>query len=190
MRLAVVKTANYVAWYKTQTAKFQAQVEKRLSNVEQYGHFGHVKDLGGGLAEIKFNNGVRIYFSRTGANQITLILGGNKNGQSKDIAKAKPFSLEDMPVVKLRDGVKAEKYSPTAQLKDVDFTIKALSVALLDGDHQAIKEIIRNHFEVMNAAKVLKDAHISKRTFYEAVSEKGNPRLKTLVQIIHAMRAV
>jgi putative addiction module killer protein len=80
MRFEIIKTANYSAWFKNQPGKFQAQVAKRLSNIEEHGHF-----------EIKFNNGSRIYFIRTKANQLTLLLGGNKNGQSKDIAKAKTF---------------------------------------------------------------------------------------------------
>jgi DNA-binding phage protein len=109
--------------------------------------------------------------------------------KAKISRKQKPFSIEDMPIVKLRAGVKTEKHSPTEQLRDVEFTLRALTDAMLDGDHKAIKEIIRNHFEAINAAKVLKLARISKRTFYDAVSEKGNPSLKTLVQIVHAMKA-
>lgn len=89
MKFRIAKAAGYEAWYQEQTVKFRAQVEKRLSNIEIHGHFGHVKDLGDGVAEIKFNNGSRIYFARTDADQITLLLGGNKHAQSKDIAKAK-----------------------------------------------------------------------------------------------------
>lgn len=91
MSIAIKKLAAYEAWYKEQVAKIQAQIEKRLSNIELHGHFGTIRDLGDGLAEIKFNNGNRIYFARTAQSEITLILGGNKNGQGKDIKKAKKF---------------------------------------------------------------------------------------------------
>lgn len=69
----------------------QAQIEKRLANIKNHEHFGHVRQLDSRLAEIKFNNGVRIYFSvRIERNKVLiLLLGGNENGQSKDIAKAK-----------------------------------------------------------------------------------------------------
>lgn len=89
MKFGIDKLPDYVAWYESLPPKFKAQVEKRLSNVELYGHFGTVRDLGEGLFEIKFNNGVRIYFARTGQNKLTLLLGGNKNGQDKDIRKAR-----------------------------------------------------------------------------------------------------
>jgi putative addiction module killer protein len=38
------------------------------------------------MSELKFNNGNRIYY--TIKNDMILILGGNKNGQQKDIDKA------------------------------------------------------------------------------------------------------
>lgn len=57
------------------------------------GHFGHAKQLAKNLAEIKFNNGSRIYFTLKEDNGkvVVLLLGGNKNGQDKDIKKAKSF---------------------------------------------------------------------------------------------------
>jgi DNA-binding phage protein len=85
-------------------------------------------------------------------------------------------------------GAEVRKWK-SEQLRDVDFTMRALSDAMLDGDEKAIKEIIKNHFEAINAAKALDSARISKRTFYDAVSEKGNPSLKTMVKIIHAMKS-
>jgi putative addiction module killer protein len=89
MSIVVKKQAEYAEWFKNQTPKFQAQIEKRLSSIEKNEHFGHVKNLGNGLAEVKFNNGVRIYFTKTDKQEIELIAGGNKNGQDKDIAKAR-----------------------------------------------------------------------------------------------------
>lgn len=83
------KLGGFINWFDNQTAKFQSQIEKRLDNIEEHAHYGLAKDLGGGIGEIKFNNGVRIYFAKTGPNEITLLLGGNKNGQDKDIKKAR-----------------------------------------------------------------------------------------------------
>lgn len=79
----------YIKWLQNQSPKSQGQIDRRLQKIELHNHFGHVRNLGGGLAELKFNDGRRIYFSVTGENEITLILGGNKNGQEKDIKKAK-----------------------------------------------------------------------------------------------------
>ena len=74
-----------------QPPKIQAQIEKRLSHIKNDGYFGSVRKLGDGLAELKFNNGNRIYYAMTSQTEIILILGGNKNGQDKDIKKAKSF---------------------------------------------------------------------------------------------------
>lgn len=79
----------YVEWSLSLTGKNKIQVENRLMRIEQNEHFGTVRNLKDGLWELKFNNGIRIYFAYVGAKEIILILGGNKNGQSKDIAKAK-----------------------------------------------------------------------------------------------------
>ncbi len=48
-------------------------------------HFGHVKRLNSSLSELN-----RIYFTEKIINgkTVILILGGNKNGQEKDIKKA------------------------------------------------------------------------------------------------------
>lgn len=51
-----------------------------------------LKKLAGSLAELKWGNGRRIYFTLTKdelGNIIILLIGGNKNSQDKDIRKAK-----------------------------------------------------------------------------------------------------
>ena len=89
MSYAVETTALYDEWLKAQTPKMQAQIAKRLANIKAHGHFGHTRQLDSRLAEIKFNNGIRIYFAMKSATTLILLLGGNKNGQDKDIKKAK-----------------------------------------------------------------------------------------------------
>ncbi len=79
----------YLTWFKRLKLKEAGQVEARLKRITDEDHFGNAKDLGDGLWELKFNNGNRIYYARTGKTELTLISGGNKNGQDKDIKKAK-----------------------------------------------------------------------------------------------------
>ena len=57
MGYKIEKTELYQEWFDGQPPKFQAQIEKRLSNIQHEGHFGHAKQLAKNLAEIKFNNG-------------------------------------------------------------------------------------------------------------------------------------
>ena len=92
---SICKTLSYQDWYDSLEHKSQAEVERRLMKISEDGFFGKNphkhKLLGDKLEELKFHdqNGMRIYFVRTGKKEITLLLGGFKNGQKKDIKKAK-----------------------------------------------------------------------------------------------------
>ncbi len=88
--LSFFKLKEYSDWYEAQTAKVRAQIDSRLEKIRDFGHYGHVKKLSSVLFEIKFNNGNRIYCTEKVINgkAVILILGGNKNGQEKDIKKA------------------------------------------------------------------------------------------------------
>ncbi len=85
-----MKSIDFVAWYEAQQAKVRIQIDGRLLKIQESGYFGHTRKLSNVLFEIKFNNGNRIYFTEiTVSNRVViLILGGNKNGQEKDINKA------------------------------------------------------------------------------------------------------
>jgi putative addiction module killer protein len=82
------ETSDYKEWLATQSLKLQRQVHHRILNVEQEGHFGHHKHLEKNLWELKFNDGRRIYYSIIPDAKIILLIGGNKNGQAKDVQKA------------------------------------------------------------------------------------------------------
>lgn len=86
------RTSEYIEWYESQRPKEKAQIAKRLANIEEYEHFGTIRDLGDFLSELKWANGRRIYYSIVedeSGNLTLLILGGNKNGQDSDIKKAR-----------------------------------------------------------------------------------------------------
>ena len=92
--LSFLKLKEYSDWYETQTAKVRAQIDSRLEKIRDFGHYGHMKKLSSVLFEIKFNNGNRIYYTEKIINgkAVILILGGNKNGQDKDIKKAQKIA--------------------------------------------------------------------------------------------------
>jgi putative addiction module killer protein len=87
---SILKLKDFAIWYDSQTAKIRAQIDSRLEKIRDLGHYGHIKKLSPVLFEIKFNNGNRIYYSEkiVEGKILILILGGNKNGQDKDIKKA------------------------------------------------------------------------------------------------------
>ena len=88
--ISFLKLIEYATWYDSQTAKIRAQIDGRLEKIRDFGHYGHMKKLSAVLFEIKFNNGNRIYCTEKiiDGKVMILILGGNKNGQDKDIKKA------------------------------------------------------------------------------------------------------
>ena len=88
--ISFLKLLEFAAWYDSQTAKIRAQIDSRLMRIQESGHYGHIKKLSSVLFEIKFNNGNRIYCTEKiiDGKVVILILGGNKNGQDKDIKKA------------------------------------------------------------------------------------------------------
>jgi len=85
----VYGTVEYQEWFEEESAKSKLQIQARLSRIRNDGHFGTVRHLHDQLWELKFNDGRRVYYSILPEKNVILLLGGNKNGQKKDITKAK-----------------------------------------------------------------------------------------------------
>lgn len=83
----------YLDWYKTLDKSLKLVVDKRLSKVER-GLYGENKRLSDELYELKFSNGLRIYYTEVNNMIVLLFTGGNKSKQSKDIEIAKKFLEE------------------------------------------------------------------------------------------------
>lgn len=88
-KFVLCATEEYVEWFEEESEKSKFQVQKRLLNIEMHGHFGTVRNLKQKLAELKFNDGRRIYYTIIPENNVFLLLGGDKHGQKKDIEKAR-----------------------------------------------------------------------------------------------------
>ncbi len=89
MTYTIHKTGEYEEWFNAETAKSQVQIDKRLSNIEIYEHFGTRNDVGDDVMELKWDNGRRVYYAYIPEDSILVLLGGNKNGQQRDINRAK-----------------------------------------------------------------------------------------------------
>jgi putative addiction module killer protein len=83
------KTPEFEERLHEQPLKSKLQVEARLLHIACDGHFGTCKHLGNHICELKWANGRRVYYAYLAKFDILLLLGGNKNGQSKDISQAK-----------------------------------------------------------------------------------------------------
>lgn len=94
---SIYDTREFDEWLEKQPAKSQLQILDRLSNIREYGHFGDHKDVNDNVwGELKWSNGRRVYYSYIPEKKILVLLGGNKNGQDKDIRKAKKILYENV----------------------------------------------------------------------------------------------
>jgi putative addiction module killer protein len=83
------KTPEFEDWLSKQPLKSRIQVEDRLFRIISEGHFGIHKQLIDHVWELKWANGRRVYYVYLAEHNLLLLLGGNKNGQNKDINQAK-----------------------------------------------------------------------------------------------------
>lgn len=83
----------YLDWYNSLDKSLRLIVDKRISKIER-SLFGNIKRLSEDLYEIKFDNGLRIYYTEKGETIVLLLTGGNKSKQSKDIELAQKYINE------------------------------------------------------------------------------------------------
>ncbi len=88
-KYAIFKTEEYDEWIEEKSDKEKLQIASRLDKIEKEGHFGDIRDLEDDLWELKWRNGRRIYYAYIEEQNVLLLLGGNKNGQDKDITRAR-----------------------------------------------------------------------------------------------------
>jgi putative addiction module killer protein len=87
---AVLTTEEFDDWIGAQAETVQARVRVRFKRLAR-GHLGRWRPLGGGLFELKWENGLRAYyFSRRAAVlEIVVLWAGFKASQPRDIEYAR-----------------------------------------------------------------------------------------------------
>jgi len=88
----VLRTAEFVQWFEELDGSLKARVLARLARVENESHIGQSRDLGGRVSEMKWKQTLRVYYTLLGGEGdevFVCLLGGDKDGQTEDIEKAK-----------------------------------------------------------------------------------------------------
>jgi len=80
----------YREWFLKLDNSQKAVVLTRLKRVEA-GNYGSYKVLSNDLTELKFTNGLRIYFTEADNLIVLLLCGGGKKRQANDIKKAQEY---------------------------------------------------------------------------------------------------
>ncbi len=83
----------YLEWYNSLDKSLRLIIDKRLSKVER-GLFGNNRRLSEQLYELKFDNGLRVYYTEIENTIVLLFTGGNKSKQSKDIETAMKYLVD------------------------------------------------------------------------------------------------
>lgn len=80
----------FARWFNKLAPVTAARVDRYIRRMEQ-GNFGDSKGVGSGVQELRidYGPGYRVYYARNGETIIVLLAGGEKRGQSRDIARAK-----------------------------------------------------------------------------------------------------
>ena len=88
----VLTTSEFDEWLEDVQPKKRLIVKSRLDMISM-GHFGDHKRFEG-LIELRWANGTRVYAFHWGSAVVVALYGGNKNGQNRDIKKAKKIRDE------------------------------------------------------------------------------------------------
>jgi putative addiction module killer protein len=87
----VIRTEEYASWIRSlRDDRAKAKIALRVDRLA-LGNPGDVRPVGDGLSEMRvdYGPGYRVYYGKHGDSIILLLCGGTKNGQSRDIKKAK-----------------------------------------------------------------------------------------------------
>ncbi|MEI7440907.1 MAG: hypothetical protein WCK43_04650 [bacterium] len=102
--------------------------------------------------------------------------------------KQKTYSLHNLPIGKLKKGVKNYIHKSTPLLKNPKKIAQVLVECLLDGDVTSFKEVLSSHiYTVGNKKTFSKKIGIGRATLYEALSPSGNPSLETIAKIVRSL---
>ena len=88
--IEVRQTEVFTAWFAgLRDHQARARITVRIRRLS-LGNPGDVKPVGGGVSEMRidYGPGYRVYFARRGDLVVVLLCGGDKHGQSRDIARA------------------------------------------------------------------------------------------------------
>ena len=88
---------------------------------------------------------------------------------------------------RLKTGTQAYDYSPASELANRKFISEAIADALIDGDADAIREILLSHLEQVHKDKFYRDAGISRRTLFKLMEPNANPTLESLAKVCKAL---
>lgn len=107
----------------------------------------------------------------------------------KKLEKSSKNTLKAKVALKprLKSGVQAYDYSAASELANRKFISDAIADALIDGDADAVREILLSHLEQVHKDHFYKDAGISRRALFKLMEPNANPTLESLAKVCKAL---
>jgi putative addiction module killer protein/probable addiction module antidote protein len=169
----------------------RAKVVARIDRLSA-GNFGDCKSLRGGLFELRIDWGpvYRVYHALASQTCVLLLCGGDKRKQSSDVKRGGiPQGLFGKDTMKRKASISHDEATVRELRNNPEFAAEYLRAALEDADEPSVLLIaLRRIAEARGGlAKVAKAAGIERESLYRALSERGNPRLSTLVAVTKAV---
>ncbi len=111
---------------------------------------------------------------------------------SKKLEKFSKNTLKAKTIVRprMKIGSPAYDYSAVSELANRKFISEAIADALIDGDADAIREILLSHLEQVHKDHFYKDAGISRRALFNLMKPNANPTLESLTKVCKALAEV
>ncbi len=106
---------------------------------------------------------------------------------NKMTSKKLDFCLSDTPIRKLNTKAKISRVNSASRLKDQELVFRAFWQCLVEQDIESFKEILRGHLDAVNKGQLAKRSKTSRRTLHRILSPEGNPTLKNISSVIHAL---
>jgi probable addiction module antidote protein len=111
-----------------------------------------------------------------------------KRGKSLRTTKSKPFKIEEMPLVKIKNGVKFEEHKPDVFLKDTKLIREALIQAFFEGDVDGFKEILAAHLRAISKDDISKQTGVSRATVFRMLDSGSNPSFENVAKVVSALK--
>lgn len=92
MTYAIESTDTFNDWLDNlRNRQARQKIAARIRLIETEGYFGDNKSVGDGVSELRIHAGAgyRVYYTQRGGRLIILLAGGDKDSQTRDIARAK-----------------------------------------------------------------------------------------------------
>lgn len=105
----------------------------------------------------------------------------------KTISKKRDLSLSDTPIRRLKAGAGTVRTSSAKRLQDQELVFRAFWQCLVDKDIESFKDILRCHLDAVHKGSLAKKSKTSRRTLHRILSPEGNPTLKSISNVIHAL---